>query len=72
MMNDKTLNWFNNEYEKILYSDLSDEQKDVEYKSLMSEMEYEFKVPVLRDEQWEKDNRAVIALYRKIAKSRKL
>jgi len=72
MMNDKTLNWFNNEYEKILYSDLSDEQKDVEYKSLMSEMEYEFKVPVLRDELWEKDNRAVIALYRKIAKSRKL
>jgi len=65
-----TLAWFNNEYEKVLYSGSSDEQKDMEYKSLMSEMEYEFKIPMLRDEQWEKENRAVIALYRKISKSR--
>lgn len=71
-MDHKTLSWFNNEYEKIFYSGLSDEQKDVEYKSLMSEMEYEFKIPMLRDEQWEKENRAVIALYHKISKSRDL
>lgn len=69
-MSKSTLAWFNNEYEKVLYSGSSDEQKDMEYKSLMSEMEYEFKIPMLRDEQWEKENRAVIALYRKISKSR--
>jgi hypothetical protein len=68
----KTLKWFNNEYEKILYCGLSDEQKDREFSGIMSEMEHEFKIPMIRDEAWERENRAVIALYRKISMSRKL
>lgn len=66
------LAWFNNEYEKVLYSGLSDSQKSVEYGNLMTEMEHEFKIPMLRDQEWEKENRSVIALYRKISKSRDL
>ncbi len=68
----RTLAWFNNEYEKVFYSGLSDEQKSVEYGSLMTEMENEFKIPTLRNQEWEKENRSVIALYRKISKSRDL
>lgn len=66
----KILGWFNNEYEKILYSGLSKEQKNMEYVNIMSEMEDEFNIPVEPDKKWEKENRETITLYRKISKSR--
>lgn len=68
----KILGWFNNEYEKILHSGLSEDEKTMQYSSLMTDMEHEFKIPALRDKEWEKENRAIIALYRKISMSRKL
>jgi len=68
----KTLSWFNNEYERVLHSGLSDSQKDDEYKNLMTEMEQAFKIPMRQDKDWEKESRSVIALYRKISKSRKV
>lgn len=68
----KTLKWFNNEYEKILHSGLSEDRKSMEYGKLMTEMECEFKIPMLRNKEWEKENRAIIALYRKISLSRNL
>ncbi|MGJ9460699.1 hypothetical protein [Oceanobacillus sp. CF4.6] len=71
-MTENTLAWFNNEYEKVLHSGLSDSQKSKEYANLMTEMEYKFKVPMLKDPEWEKENRSVIALYRKISNSRDL
>jgi len=37
---------------------------------LMTMMEKEYRIPLLRDPEWEKKNRAVIALYRKISMSR--
>jgi len=69
---DKSLKWFNNEYEKILYSGLSEEQKSREYASLMTEMEKVYNIPILKDLTWEKENKAVIAMYRKLSMSRKL
>jgi len=68
----KTLNHFNNEYEKILYSDLPNETKGKKYADLMTEMERVYKIPILKDESWEQENRAVIAMYRKISMSRNL
>jgi len=68
----KLLNRFNDEYEKILHSGLSEDQKTMEYSSLMTEMEHEFKIPIIRDPEWERENRKIIALYRKISMSRKL
>lgn len=53
-------------------SSLSDNQKSYEFGKLMTEMEQAFKIPMLRNQEWEKENRSIIALYRKISKSRSL
>lgn len=68
----KSLKYFNNQYEKVLHSELSDEQKSREYASLMTEMEQVYNIPILKDLEWEKENKPVIAMYRKLSKSRKL
>lgn len=68
----KTLAWFNSEYEKMLHCELSDNEKSVRYGNLMTDMEREYKIPMLRDKEWESKNRSVIALYRKISNSRNL
>lgn len=49
---------------------LSEPQRSLGLAKLMSEMERVFKIPALRSAGWEQDNRAVIALYRKISLSR--
>lgn len=66
------LAWFNNEYEKVLHSGLSDSQKSMEYVNLMTEIEQAFSIPRIRDQEWENENRAVMTLYHKISKSRDL
>ncbi|MCT1905259.1 hypothetical protein [Oceanobacillus sojae] len=71
-MSKTILSWFNNEYEKILHCGLFDSQKDRGYVSLMSEMEVEFRIPMLRNEEWEQQNKDVFTLYRKMSMSRKL
>jgi len=68
----KTLRWYHHKYERILQSNLTDNQKSREYANLMTEMEHEFEIPILKNEEWEKKNKAVIALYRKISMSRSL
>ncbi|KZZ82531.1 hypothetical protein [Bacillus sp. SJS] len=62
----------NEKYESILCSPLSSGEKSREYGQLMTLMEREFKIPALRDPEWEKENMAVIAMYRKISMSRDL
>ena len=44
--------------------------RDRRLAELMTMMEKEYRIPLLRDPEWEKKNRAVIALYRKISMSR--
>ncbi|MFG6120939.1 hypothetical protein [Thalassobacillus sp. B23F22_16] len=58
------------EYEIIVHSHLNNSQKDRELAQLMSSMEKEFSIPALRNEEWEKKNKKVISLYRKISLSR--
>jgi hypothetical protein len=68
-----TIKEYNERYEEILHSsDLNSKEKTMELADLMTDMEYEFKIPMLRNEEWEKDNKKVIALYRKISMSRDL
>lgn len=69
-MTAKTLKYFNNEYEKILHSKLSNEQKTLKYSQLMTELEQYYDIPILKDEAWERKNRKVIAMYRKLSMSR--
>lgn len=64
------LNYYHQIYESILLSDLSEKEKSRQFARLMSELEREYNIPVLRDEEWEKQNKAVVALYRKISMSR--
>lgn len=51
---------------------MDQELKDKKLSTLMDILEREFNIPMLRTEEYEKQNRAVIALYRKIARSRSL
>lgn len=61
----------NRKYEEVMSSDLPDQEKNIKLAELMTDMEREFRVPALRDPALEKENRAIIALYRKISLSRK-
>jgi hypothetical protein len=58
-------------YEKIMQSKLSDRQRNMKLAELMTQMESEFSIPRLSNPEWEKNNKKVIALYRKISMSRK-
>lgn len=64
------LKTINQDYEKILQSKTSNYDKAVQFGRLMSIMEKEFSVPLLKNQEWENQNRKVIALYRKISRSR--
>lgn len=64
------LHYFNQIYENIMHSDASQEEKDRQLARLMTELEKVFNIPVLRDPEWEKENKAVVALYKKVSMSR--
>ena len=66
------LYYFNEIYESILHSDLTNKEKNRQFARLMTDMEREFNIPIIRNLEWEKKNRAVVALYRKISMSRTL
>lgn len=65
-----TLVEYNTRYETLIHSDLTPQQKDLKLANLMSEMEVAFNIPMIRKPEWEEENRAVIAMYRKISMSR--
>jgi len=68
----KSLKDFHTKYEAIHQSNLTDDQKGRKYADLMTEMEQVYKIPMIRNEAWEQENRKVIALYRKISMSRNI
>lgn len=51
---------------------LTQDQKDVKLAGLMTAMELKYAIPMLRNEQWEKDNPSVIHIYREISNMRKI
>ena len=63
-------------YRKAIWIDanshLTQYQKDSELAELMTAMERIYKIPMLRNEQWERDNSDIISIYRKISDMRKL
>lgn len=62
----------NRRYEDIIHSNLSQEEKNDKLRTLMNMMEQVYKIPAQRNPEWEQENKAVIALYRKIAMSRNI
>lgn len=61
-----------NRFELVMSSKLSDFERNKKLAALMTQMEIQFKIPMQRNIEWEKENRKVIALYRKISLSREL
>ncbi len=59
----------NEEYEQIMRSPAGP-ARDRALGHLMDRMKDEYRIPMLQDAEWERDNRAVIAMYRKISMSR--
>lgn len=57
---------------KIIHGQVNEPFRSRRLASLMEEMERDYKIPSLRNEAWESQNQAVIALYRKISMSRNL
>jgi hypothetical protein len=63
------LSEYHQRYEQIMKMEPGRE-RDRLLAELMTMMEKEYRIPLLRDPEWEKKNRKVIALYRKISMSR--
>ena len=66
-----TINVFEKRYEEIMQNP-SIHQREIRLGELMTEMEGVFKIPMLKNTTWEKENPQVIELYRKVSDSRNL
>lgn len=66
----KSLKEINAAYEEIIRQ--REPMRSRKLADLMGEMERQYKIPMVRSEAWEKENRPVIAMYRKISMSRDL
>jgi len=60
----------NTEYEKIMNLHVPSQEKAIRLANLMTLMEGKYSIPMQRKPEWEKDNRKIIAMYRKISISR--
>lgn len=66
-----TIQGFETKYEEIM-RDPSVRQRESRLGELMTEMEGVFKIPMLKNTTWEKENPQVIELYQKVSDSRNL
>jgi hypothetical protein len=66
-----TIKGFESRYEEIV-REPSIRRRDEQLRELMIEMEMIFKIPMLKNTTWEKENPRVIELYRKVSDSRNL
>lgn len=61
---------------KVMYEDLMESpssiQRDLKLAALMTRMEQAFYIPMLKNEEWEKENLEVIGLYRQVSDARSL
>lgn len=65
------LSQFQKRYEDIMSGDMSRQERNRRLAALMTELEAEYNIPLLRNEEWERRHKAIIALYRKISLSRR-
>lgn len=55
----------------LLLKNIAQYQKDLSYARLMTELEQFYKIPMMRDENFERGNPDVMRVYRMISDSRK-
>lgn len=58
------------DYEQILQSMTPGVDQDRALSALMDRIKAEFAVPLIHNPEWERKNKSVIALYRKVSHSR--
>lgn len=63
---------YENKYDNIMDSSLDIEDKNYELSKLMTNMETDFEIPRLNNNEWNNKNKEVIELYRIISNSRSL
>lgn len=66
------LDEYETRFEFILEMDSKQSEKDFLLSGLMTDLERNFHVPMMKDEVWEQENPEVYALYQKVANSRLL
>ena len=70
MATKKSLADYQTEYEEIIHSDQP--KRDMLLVSLMNELEKQYKIPMPRNKEWERDNPKIAAMYRKLMITRSL
>ncbi len=65
-----TLINFERRYFRVVFNEKCTDEKDMQLAELMSEMERTYRIPCLRNGDWEAENADVIELYRRISDSR--
>jgi hypothetical protein len=66
----KSLADYQREYEKIIFTDQP--RRDMLLVDLLTEMEKQFKIPIPRNREWERENPEIAAMYRKVIITRSL
>lgn len=70
MATKKSLADYQREYEAIIHADQP--RRDMLLVGLMTEMEKQFKIPMPRNKEWERENPEIAAMYRKLIITRSL
>ncbi len=63
---------YSNRFNEIINSNSSEEIKDQRLANLMSDLEKAYRIPFLRDEDFEKKHPRLMAFYRSVSYARKL
>ena len=63
---------YSNRFNEIINSRSSDDVKDQRLANLMSDLEKAYRIPFLRDEDFEKKHPRLMAFYRSVSYARKL
>ncbi|MCM3710320.1 hypothetical protein [Sporosarcina luteola] len=66
----KSLADYQREYEDIIFADRP--KRDMLLAGLMTEMRKQFKIPMPRNKDWERENSEIAAMYRKLLITRSL
>ncbi|WP_060205778.1 hypothetical protein [Sporosarcina koreensis] len=70
MATKKSLADYQREYEEIIHADQP--KRDMLLVGLMTEMEKQFKIPMPRNKEWERESPEIAAMYRKLMITRSL
>lgn len=63
---------YTNRFKEIIGSKAPDDIKDIRLANLMTDLERAYRIPFLRDEEFERENPQLMMLYRTVSEARNL